>query len=154
MRLSKRGQRADYTIEAEALIRRVCERHALIAHLETAPIELLMVIPVQNGLSRSVSVGLQNNDELNLGIGHFWSYFFPFEDKKHLFEAALEGFILGDYRVAEHSQRGRRPYKCTLERRTENGWEPFYSGYSGLKLPFVKSTVTYLLNDARTAHAS
>jgi hypothetical protein len=128
----KRRQRADHTIEVEALVRRVCERYALAAQVQSAPIELLMVIPAQNGLSQSVSVGLQNIDELNLGIGHFWSYFFPFDDKKHSFEAALEGFTLGDYRVAEHSQFGKRPYKCTLEHRTKNGWEIFYSAHSGL----------------------
>ena len=63
------------------------KRPGLTHQVDTeALVELMWHIPAQKGLSLPLTLGLQNWDELNLGVEDFWSYFFPFENVAEKFE--------------------------------------------------------------------
>jgi len=82
-----------YTDEATALFSRFAKRHGL-HHLEIdAPVEVLWEFPIQTGLSLPLTLGLQNNDELNFGVPGFWSYFFPFPRIAEEFESCLDAWL-------------------------------------------------------------
>lgn len=97
----------DQTDDAEALFRDFARRHSLaIEKLAGAPVELLMRMPPQPGLSFELTLGLQNGDEVNIGFAEFWSYFFPYEEKRQIVSDALDGLAAGDCRLAIHTQLG------------------------------------------------
>jgi hypothetical protein len=58
-----------------------------------APIEVLWEFPVQAKLVHRIVLGLQNNDELNFGVGDFWSYFFPYSKKEAEFERLIDAWV-------------------------------------------------------------
>jgi hypothetical protein len=139
----------DYTADAEKLFRDFAARHSfLIEKLDNPNVELLMRIPIQSGISFELILGLQNEDELNIGIGEFWSYFFPFEHVRKQVDAALDGIASGECRIATHRQFGRS-VKIELERRSGSTWVLIYSA-NKLRFPLVwfRTTVSYLYNDA------
>jgi len=140
--------RPHYTAAAEALILEICQRHGLkVERDESAPVELLFRIPVQEGLSVPIVAGLQNDDELNLSIGEFWSYFFPFEKVKDKFSEALDGFIRGECRVTEYRMpRNKKAFKYILEKRTEDAWETLYA-HSTLILWWRNPDVVHITNE-------
>ena len=67
--------------------------------MQNAPVELLWEFPIQPKLTHSILLGLQNGDELNFGVGEFWSYFFPFEKKRAEFEELIDHWVTGTARV-------------------------------------------------------
>ena len=94
--------------DAEQLFRRFAERHGLRYEAQPdPPIELLWTFPAQPKLSRAVTLGLQNMDELNFGVGDFWSYFFPFADVAAEFEAVLDAWVAGEAPIIVAGRRGR-----------------------------------------------
>lgn len=98
----------DYTEEATALFTRFAERHRLRYEVERdAPVEVLWNFPAQDGLALPIILGVQNGDELNLGVSDFWSSFFPFEKVAGQFERALDAWIVGDARIAVTGPWGR-----------------------------------------------
>ncbi len=64
----------NYTDDAEALFRDFAQKHSFTIEKGDEPnVELMMRGPPQPGLSLELTLGLQNNDELNVGFGEFWS---------------------------------------------------------------------------------
>jgi hypothetical protein len=140
----------DYTADAEALFRDFARRHSFtIEKVDEPNMELLMRVPQQPGLSFELTLGLQNNDELNIGFEKFWSYFFPYESSRQLVSDVLDALATGDCRLAIHAQLGG-VVKRVLEQRSEGNWGPIYAAYSRIQIPFLGTKVSYLHNeDAR-----
>lgn len=133
--------------EAEDLFRNFARRHSLIIEKISDPeFDLLMCVPRQPGLSFEITLGLQNSDEINIGFEEFWSYFFPFETTKKTVSDLLDALVLGDCRLAIHTRRGRT-VKRVLELRTDGGWQPVYTEYPSIQLPFLGATKTYFSNE-------
>lgn len=72
----------DCSTEAIELFTRFAARHGLTHMKIDAPVEVFWEFPVQAKLSHRIVLGLQNNDELNFGVGDFWSYFSRSTTKK------------------------------------------------------------------------
>lgn len=82
-----------------------------------------------------VTLGLQNGDELNLGVENFWSYFFPFEEVKGLFQKAVRGWFTGQTRLM-YFYRGQRLLKIELQVKLNDGdWQRIYSNLKTFLLP-------------------
>jgi len=134
-------ERRDYTAKAEALFRRFAERHALSYSITPdAPIEVLWTFPEQPKLTMPLTLGLQNGDELNFGVGDFWSYFFPFDAVEEKFERALDAWVCGDARIAIGRGWGRK-----LQVREGKEWTTTY-GANGCLLPLPFKPVRFLTN--------
>jgi len=115
---------------------------------DDAPVDVLWRIPVQPGLSVPMTFGLQNADELNLGIGQFWSYLFPFENAQADFRRLALGFIDGKCRVCEWRRRGVL-YKRTLEEPAGDAWRVAYTDFTRpLPVLFGAKSVDYITNTA------
>jgi hypothetical protein len=122
----------DHTREAEVLFARFAERHGLAYRVETdAPIEVCWTFPAQDKLSLPVTLGLQNGDELNLGVSDFWSYFFPFEKVAVEFERIMDAWVEGDARIVLKGRKSR-----LLQLREPDGWRSVYR--AGWPLPFSR----------------
>jgi hypothetical protein len=131
----------DYTEEATGLFSRFVERHKLSYQVDhDAPVEVLWRLPVQEGLSLPLTLGLQNWDELNLGVEQFWSYFFPFDDVAEEFEQFLDMWIAGDARVGVTGKRSR-----ILQVRDGTDWKTVYKA-GGLQF-FTPKPRSFIYND-------
>ncbi len=78
---------------------RFAAKHGLIHEVLEAPVEVLWGFPIQPKLRHRIVLGLQNNDELNFGVGDFWSYFFPYTEKHAEFENLIDKWVEGKARV-------------------------------------------------------
>jgi hypothetical protein len=135
-------ERRDYTAEAEALFRRFADRHGLKYYVETGvPMEVCWTFPEQAKLSQSLTLGLQNSDELNFGVSGFWSYLFPFEAIADKFERILDGWVAGDARVAITGFRSR-----LLQVREGGRWKTVY-GANGCLFPFRWTPFGFVTNE-------
>ena len=136
-----------YADEAEALFTNFAEKHSLnIVKKSEEQMDLSMIVPQQSGLSFEIMLGLQNNDEINIGIGNFWSYFFPFPEVKDKVAIILDGLCTGDTRLATHTQFNKPVFR-DLEIFTQTAWERAYRQVCGFKLPIVSTKITYLGNN-------
>ncbi len=134
-------------MEAESLFRDFARRHSFtIERIDNAPIELMMRLSKQPGLSFELTLALQNGDELNIGFEKFWSYFFPYEKKRRIVLDALDAIASGDCRLAIHTQRGG-VVRRVLEKLSDGLWQPIYVAHSGVKFPFLTTSITYLRNE-------
>ena len=88
-----------FTDEATELFSRFALRHGLKYQVLDAPVEVLWAFPEQQKLSNRIVLGLQNNDELNFGVGEFWSYFFPYLDVAVRFESLIDAWVEGRART-------------------------------------------------------
>ncbi|VXB06968.1 conserved hypothetical protein [Luteimonas sp. 9C] len=106
------------------------------------PVEISLRLAVQDGLKHEVSLGLQNDDELHMSVGHFWCEWFPCTDPDNVrdFIDAVSGFLAGTYRSLEH-YRGTRCFKAQLQRPTDDGWQTIAT-WSRLRLPSFRR-ITY-----------
>ena len=137
----------DYTLEAETLFQAFASRHSfIIERIDEPNIELLMRVPRQSGLSFELTLGLQNLDEINIGIEKFWSYFFPFPEVHRLVANILDDLVSGSCRLATYRQFGG-VVKRTLEQHSKGTWSTIYTAPSRPKIPFIGMTVLYLQND-------
>jgi hypothetical protein len=140
----------EFAVEAEALFRRFAERHSLtIEKVGGAPFELSMRLPPQERLSFELTLGLQNVDELNIGVEDFWSHFFPFERSLEVVDAILDDLVAGGCRIATHRHVGV-VVRRVLERRENGRWRPVCNHPSCLRLPLVKTRISYLYNEAQS----
>jgi len=114
-------ERRDYTPEAEVLFARFASKHGLIYEVETGMPMVCWTFPAQPKLSMPLTLGLQNNDELNFGVWDFWSYFFPFEKIEQEFERILDAWVAGDGRVLVLRGRAR-----LLQVRERENWKTVY----------------------------
>jgi hypothetical protein len=131
----------DCTEEATALFTRFVERHGLSYQVDAdAPVEVMWHIPAQNGLSLSLTLGLQNSDELNLGVEEFWSYFFPFDEVAAEFEQILDAWMAGDARVGVAGKRAR-----ILQIKDGDIWRTVYKA-GGLPF-FTPKPSAFIYND-------
>lgn len=122
---------SDYREEATSLFARFAERHRLVHSVKPdAPIDVLWEFPEQDALSLSITLGLQNGNELNFGVSDFWSYFFPFETKAATFERVLEAWIAGDARVVRVALGGR-----ALQLLEHGQWKTMYRANCLLPIP-------------------
>ena len=98
-------------------------RHELtFTDTQSGQVELLYKFPVQPGLTHPLSLALQNEDELNLGVEKFWSYFFPYEEVEAEFEHILEEWIAGRARIVRYGKSRARD----LELLKDGRWEAVY----------------------------
>lgn len=118
----------DFTEQATALFARFASKHGLTYTVGNAPVELLWEFPIQPKLKHRIALALQNNDELNFGVGEFWSYFFPFEDKQAEFERVLESWIVGSARIV--SKAGILIQTLELQMFEEGRWNTAYAARS------------------------
>lgn len=131
---------ADCTAKAERLFREFAKRHDLRFESDLeVPMELCWTFPVQPGLSMPITLGLQNLDELNFGVGEFWSYFFPFDDVAPRFEGFIDAWIEGDARVA---MTGRS--SGWLQVRDGVSWKTVYSANPSF---FRRRPKVFLINE-------
>jgi hypothetical protein len=141
--------RIDYTAEAEALFQRFAERHGLTYEVEAGvPMEVCWIFPEQPKLSLPLTLGLQNCDELNLGVSDFWSYFFPFERVADKFERSLDAWVVGDARVAITGFRSR-----LLQVREGTRWKTVY-GANGCLFLFRWTPFGFVMNEPEERPAS
>jgi hypothetical protein len=111
----------DYTPDAEALFARFAQRHGLSYEVDpNTPVEVLWTFPSQQRLAHPVTLAFQDN-ELNFGVGTFWSYYFPFEDVAEDFEAVIDAWVMGVARVVPVS-----PWTEALQVRRGDGWTTVY----------------------------
>jgi hypothetical protein len=112
----------DYSPQATALFSHFAERHGLAYKAVDAPVEILWEFPEQVGLSLPITLGLQNNDELNFGVPGFWSYFFPFPKVATKFEQVIDAWVEGRARIT------RRGLTSRLQVPTNDGtWSTVYT---------------------------
>ena len=138
----------DHTADAEALFRDFARRHSFAIEKVAEPqVELLMRVPPQPGLSFELMLGLQNSDELNIGFEEFWSYFFPYADKRQIVSDALDALAAGDCRLATHTQLGS-VVKRVLEQRANGKWQPIYTAFARFEIPFLGTRIAYLQNES------
>ena len=123
----RKAQR-DFTVEATALFARFATTHGLNHAMVDAPVEVLWEFPVQAKLSHRIVLGLQNNDELNFGVGNFWSYFFPFADKESEFEYLINSWIEGKARIVP--KPGLIVQRFELQVLERDGWRVAYDAGS------------------------
>jgi len=101
-------------------------------HLEIeAPVEVLWEFPIQTGLSLPLTLGLQNNDELNFGVPGFWSYFFPFPRIAEEFESCLDAWLMGQARIVRRRRFARIASSSILEVRKDSEWKTVYRDFGG-----------------------
>lgn len=137
----------DHTEDAETLFRDFARRHSfVIEKIDEPQVELLMRVPQQLGLSFELTLGLQNNDELNIGFEGFWSYFFPYETKRRIVSDALDALAAGECRLAIHTQLGG-VVKRVLEQRSNGQWQPIYTAFARIQIPFLGAKTSYVHND-------
>jgi hypothetical protein len=121
--------RKDYTTEAVELFARFADNHRLAYAVLDAPVEVLWEFPVQDGLTLPVTLGLQNNDELNFGVPGFWSYFFPYPSVHTAFAETLDAWVVGRARIHNRGYwRGR-----VLEILTASGWTRIYTAHMPIR---------------------
>lgn len=112
----------DFTSEAESLFATFALRHGLAYEIDDkAPVEVCWRFPAQPGLSEPIILGLQNGDELNFGVGKFWSYFFPFLERVDEFARVLDAWVGGEARVIS------RVFSEDLQLRDGDRWRKVYS---------------------------
>lgn len=137
----------NYADDAEALFRDFAQKHSFtIEKVDEPNVELMMRLPPQPGLSLELTLGLQNNDELNVGFGEFWSHFFPYENKRQLVSDALDALVVGDCRLAIYTQLGG-VVKRVLEQRFNGAWQPIYTAFARIEVPFLGTKTSYVLNE-------
>lgn len=125
----------DYRPEAEALFKGIAERQGcrLERHSE-APVELLFSL-IGPDPNETIKLGLQNGDELNLGIDDFWSCFFPFEEMKSVFRKTVQGWFTGQSRLV-YRWRGKRLMKIELQvKLKDQSWQRVYSHLTSMIFP-------------------
>jgi hypothetical protein len=93
------------------------------------PIDVMWTVPAQPGLSLPITLGLQNDDELNFGVADFWSHFFPFNEVAERFESYLDMWVSGNARIGITGRLGR-----VMQVRDGSGWKTVYGAN---RLPFV-----------------
>lgn len=112
----------------EDLVRRL---QAEFPHLEgtyTDPspaVDRAYEMHVQPGLTASVHLNLQNEDELHLNISpHFWCEWFSCERAEVVedYHDAVAGFLSGRYRVVDF-YRGQGCYKSQLQAMDGDRWK-------------------------------
>jgi len=116
-----------------------------IINRHDSPIEVMMDIPKQDGLGFTITLGLQNGDELNIGVDDFWSYFFPYRDCSEFFCKVLRILILGDAHLLYSKQFGRL-VKTELIGDVGNGVECLYTAWSRPGIPLVPYREEVLCN--------
>ena len=93
-----------------------------------------ITVPQQSGLCCEVALNLCG-DELGLGVGCFWSTWFPSSSLAVVqrYRAAVVGVISGHHRVVEYRRWG----KCIgadLEAPVEAGWKKIYACRRGFAI--------------------
>jgi hypothetical protein len=120
-----------YTEEATALFSRFARRHGL-DHLEAdAPVEVMWEFPTQKRLSLPLTLGLQNNDELNFGVPGVWSSFFPFPRIVEEFESYLDAWLIGQARIVRRRRFAPIVSSSILEVRKDGEWKTVYRHFGG-----------------------
>lgn len=133
--------------DAETLFRAFASRHGLlIEKVEQKQVELLMTIPKQKGLSFELTLGLQNGDEVNIGLKELWSYIFPYPSVKAHVEKLLDGIVTGETRLATKRQFGRTVSR-TLEYLDGGTWHTGYTEICGFAIPLFKTKIECFSNN-------
>ena len=135
--------------QAEERFRALADRLSLTIERRDDPnVELLMLMPEQPGLAFGITIALQDEDVVSIGLDEFVAYF-PIGAEPDLAPVceAVEGLVAGACRVAVHSQRGRIT-KRVLECLRDGTWTTRYTHFSGMRLPFLGVTVAHIRNGA------
>ena len=135
----------DYTAEAAALFTRFAERHTLTYEIvPQAPIELLWRFPPQQRLSVPVTLGLQNEDELNFGLPGLWATIFPFPAVSADFERIIDAWVEGRARLVRVGWLRTR-----LELNDNGGWRIVYRAFGAGGWPNTVDTLQNTPSPAR-----
>ena len=146
--MNRNAVEKDNAEPAEAMYRAIASDFGLnIEKVEDAPIELLMEIPKQDGLDFTIMLGLQNRDELNVGVEDFLSYFFPFEKRQASVDQAVRGLISGKAWIAVKHQFGRT-VKAQLVRECNGKKEVLYTAHKSFSLPLFPRKESKIQNTA------
>lgn len=136
----------NHKLDAERLFTDFAKRHSLnIIKEDSDEMEVLFIVPIQDRISFELVLGLQNGDEINIGINEFWSYFFPFASVETHVARILNGLATGDIRMATYRQLGR-DISRDLEELTTGVWTRVYRDVCGFKMPLVGTQVCYVRN--------
>lgn len=110
----------DLIDEAEVFFTRFAQRHDL--HIQKkAPVGMFSwTVPRQPGLAFDLTLGLQNDDEINIGFEGFWSYYIPFHEVLVRVNEILDGIVSGRVRLVVYAS-GRM-----LEEERDGGWRVIY----------------------------
>src|SRR5262249_41034459 len=105
------------------------------------PVDLTMDIPVQQGLSFSVWLDLQNRDSLCLAASGLIVELFPCtkSDRVDNFFEAVSGLLSGRFRILQY-RRGHRVVKAKLQKPIENGWKTVAGSSCLLSIPWPRKT--------------
>ena len=109
-----------------------------------------MTIPAQPGLDFDIVLGLQNRDELNIGVGNFWSYFFPVEGGLDHVVEIIRALVTGSGWLKEFRQFGRL---VKIELHLPNAGESsvVYVHYLGICIPRIFMRTSILQNTSAKA---
>ncbi len=133
--------------DAESLFVDFSDKHNLVIEKTVQNnIELLMTVSRQKGLSFDLTLGLQNDDEINIGFCDFWSYFFPFKEQRIFVAALLDDLAVGNARLAVYKQFGRVVHR-DLEQITAGNWKRVYREHCKMRIPLIGTEVSYVVNE-------
>ncbi|WP_036481454.1 hypothetical protein [Myxosarcina sp. GI1] len=98
--------------------------HLQIIDNRDAPVELSVIIPVQQGLKHEVNLNFQNRDELHFSVSHLWLRWFPCTNPTYVNEYldAVSGFLSGKYQIIEH-YRGSKCFKAEFQSPCGKDWK-------------------------------
>ena len=125
------AMRKHYIPEATALFKAFSERHGLTYTQEEAPVEVLWKFPVQSKLSLPITLCLQNNDELNFGVGDFWSWQFPFPNVANEFTRIIDAWVECRARIIRKQRFINLLSATTLEIKNGDTWTAVYKAGGG-----------------------
>ena len=91
---------------------------------EDAPVELSVIIPVQQKLKHKVNLNFQNRDELHFSVSHLWLRWFPCTNPTYVDEYidAVSGFLSGENQIIEH-YRGSKCIKAEFQLPCGRNWK-------------------------------
>lgn len=115
---------------------------------DTPHLDINLDISQQPGLSFSVNLSLQNDDELHLCVGKLWMCWFPCTDKENVddFILTVSGLIEGKHRILE-TIRGGKVIKGQLQLYRDGEWVSKSSGMVAFSLPsFRRKTFNVVQN--------
>jgi len=101
-------------------------------------VDIGMDIKKQDKLIFDINLNLQNDDELHISTGQIWCSWFPLSDEIiKIFKEAVNGILLGNYRIREFKRFGETK-KSYLEKLANGKWEIVYKYHHKITFPFLK----------------
>jgi hypothetical protein len=119
---------------------------------EDAPyVDINLDIPKQEGLSFSINLNLQNDDELHLQVGKLWMCWFPCTEAENVedFIQSVVGLIEGKHRILE-TIKGGKVVKGQLQIYCNGEWESKSSGIATFYFPSLRRKCFNILQNSKS----